>query len=49
MTCHVPLGILWLGDWGAGADVLDELERVGTDSGKTTVEVTIADCGELSQ
>lgn len=36
------------GDSCAGADVLDQLEAVGTDSGKTTVEVTIADCGELS-
>ncbi|GJP33809.1 hypothetical protein CLOM_g19192 [Closterium sp. NIES-68] len=32
----------------AGMDVVDKLESVGSDSGKTSVEVTIQDCGQLS-
>ncbi|CAI5966430.1 unnamed protein product [Closterium sp. NIES-65] len=31
----------------SGMDVVDKLESVGSDSGKTSVEVTIQDCGQL--
>ena len=30
-----------------GTDVVDAMERVGSDSGKTSKEVTISDCGQL--
>jgi len=31
-----------------GMDVVKKVERVGSDSGKTSAEVVIADCGELA-
>jgi len=30
-----------------GLDVVDKIEQVGSQSGKTSAPVTVADCGEL--
>lgn len=30
-----------------GMDIVDAMEKVGSDSGKTAQKVTIADCGQL--
>ena len=31
-----------------GSDVVDKMEAVGSETGKTSKEVAIADCGQLS-
>jgi len=44
---HVVFGQVQGGEGGAGMAVVKKIEAVGSQSGKTSREVVIADCGEL--
>jgi cyclophilin family peptidyl-prolyl cis-trans isomerase len=45
--CNLYMYIVVFGAVISGEDVVREIERVGSDSGKTSKTVTIISCGEL--
>jgi cyclophilin family peptidyl-prolyl cis-trans isomerase len=45
--CSFLTHIFRFGKVVSGQDVVDAIERVGSESGKTRVSVTITDCGQL--